>query len=202
MNFKCTFSIFNTPVEIQMQSTFHVILNLSLTWSLRSFINLSWRIIGNARGTNLRKLKSLTCVIKNPSSELICRSARGWPRLSAVHTLSPTVACPSVFTVCLVLRSDLYWEDPGIPGGMLLVRSYRGRTLSLGVVSVRPGAVESFLGVVDLERRPVAGADPIGGNVLQGDPMYSSDVFSGGPSNIARNCFLGSGGRVSFTWGS
>ena len=70
------------------------------------------------------------------------------------------------------------------------------------MVSVRPGAVESFLGLVDFERRPVGGADPIGGNVLYGDPMYSSDVFSGGPSNIARNCFLGIGGRASFTWGS
>ena len=48
----------------------------------------------------------------------------------------------------------------------------------------------------------MGGADPIGGNVLYGDPMYSSDVFSGGPSNIARNCFLGIGGRASFTWGS
>ena len=49
--------------------------------------------------------------------------------------------------------------------------------------------------------RPVGGADPIGGNVLKGAPMYAVDFCSGGASSIARFCFFGIGGRVSFTFG-
>lgn len=81
----------------------------------------------------------------------------------------------------------------------MLVRLKEGRS-PRGVVSARPGAVESFLGVAVSRCRPVGGADPIGGNVLYGGPTCAVDFGSGGASSIARFCFLGIGGSVSLTY--